>query len=178
MNEKWKAIEGYEGRYEISNLGKVKSLPKRKGKGRGYIRPTQMMTLAKDKNGYYVIGLRKYRQKKCLLKVHRLVAKAFIPNPENKPQINHKNGVKDDNKVGNLEWVTSGENCRHAYKTGLQQKRKGEQSGFSKLKEYQVRKIRQIYKEGNITQKELGKVFGICQAQIWRIIHKKRWSHI
>ena len=103
MNEIWKPIVGYEGLYEVSNLGNVRSL---NYNGTGEIK---IMKPGISKNGYlqvllYINGKRK------MYKVHRLVAQAFIPNPDNKPQINHKSEDKTLNTVDNLEWTTAKEN--------------------------------------------------------------------
>ena len=109
MKELWKDILGYEGFYQISNLGEVKSMPKYCGN-----RPTKEKLCSQDcRRGYKSVGLCKnsvLRHKQ----VHRLVAEAFIPNPEKKPEVNHKNGIKTDNRVENLEWVSHQENLNHA----------------------------------------------------------------
>ena len=97
MTEQWRPIEGYEGLYEVSNLGRVKSLKC----GRERILKPQM-----KKKGYLQVGLRKEGKYK-MFKVHRLVAQAFIPNPEGLPQINHKDENPSNNRVENLEWCDS-----------------------------------------------------------------------
>ena len=113
QEEIWKDIEGYEGKYQVSNMGRVKSLYIRfKETGGKIIKPR----ISKD--GYPVINLfHKGTEKHKIL--HRLIAQAFIPNPENKKQVNHKDGVKTNNTLENLEWVTNQENMDHAYRTGL-----------------------------------------------------------
>ncbi len=119
MNEIWKDIEGYEGDYQVSNLGRVKSLPKECFNGKGYfIRNGCILKPIKSKKGYFNVWCRKN-----IFKVHRLVAKAFIPNPQNLPQVNYIDGDKANNFVSNLEWVTDGENLLHAYRVlGRKQK--------------------------------------------------------
>ena len=103
-NEIWKSIIGYEEFYKVSNYGNIKSL--RSGK---------LRKLSNDGDGYPMIGL--YSNKKqTMFKVNRLVAIAFIPNPENKETVNHKDGVKINNRVDNLEWNTRSENCIHSYR--------------------------------------------------------------
>lgn len=113
MEEIWKDIDGYIGRYQISNLGRVKSIL-RFSKGI----KVKILKYKIDKYGYLRVTLSKDNQQKIFF-VHRLVAKAFIPNPENKPQVNHIDGNKQNNKVNNLEWVTNQENVIHAHITGL-----------------------------------------------------------
>ena len=119
MDEIWKDIEGYENDYQVSNLGRVKSLPKKCWNGKGYwFRDGRILTPVKSKKGYLNVWCRKN-----IFKVHRLVANAFIPNPQNLPQVNHIDGDKTNNCVANLEWVTDGENLLHAYRVlGRKQK--------------------------------------------------------
>lgn len=108
-NEIWKEIEGYNGDYLISDFGRIKSLKYNK---QIYLKPI------KSGNGYYYVNLTKNKIQKKLY-IHRLVGKSFIPNPENKPEINHINGIKTDNSLKNLEFCTAKQNIQHGWQTGL-----------------------------------------------------------
>lgn len=123
MEEVWKDIEGYEGLYQVSNLGNVKSLDRTQIQKRGdlyYNRKYkgQIIKPHLTHKGYCAIGVTKNNKHKNF-SVHRLVAKAFIPNPENKPEVNHIDGNKQNNMVNNLEWCTRSENLKHAYNSKL-----------------------------------------------------------
>lgn len=136
MKEIWKPVPGFKNSYAVSNLGRVKSLERSitftsKGKTRSYFIEERLITPRRKgkgkQNGHeyhsVAIGLRPTGTRNELL-MHRLVAKTFIPNPGKKPQVNHKNGKKDDNRATNLEWVTEKENMQHAIKAGLIKKKK------------------------------------------------------
>ena len=121
--ETWKPIPGYEGLYEVSSVGRVKNLGKHyrtniNGKMKLIHRDPRITTLRYDSDGYLKASLTKENKMKVFF-VHRLVALAFIPQIEGKPQVNHINGIKDDNRVENLEWCTSKENTIHAHKNNL-----------------------------------------------------------
>lgn len=120
MEETWKDIVGYEGIYQISNLGNIKSLDREVICKNG----TVLYVKGKFKNkinhnrGYLMVALYKNNKSKNLY-IHRLVAEAFIPNNDNKKTVNHIDGNKHNNNVENLEWATYTENNHHAFKTGL-----------------------------------------------------------
>jgi len=127
-NEIWKPVVGYEGLYEVSNFGNIKCLGREWVCGNRKSKRSisdHALPKHKDKKGYTNVNLRGEDGIQKHIKIHRLVALAFIPNPENKPQVNHKNGIKTDNMVENLEWATNKENVIHSYKNGLQIPTKG-----------------------------------------------------
>jgi hypothetical protein len=119
MQEIWKDIPGYEGMYQVSNLGNVKSLDKLSNHYQGGKSKLKGRMLSQcNCMGYKIVGLSLNGSMKSL-RVHRLVAIAFIPNKLNKPQVNHINGDKFDNAASNLEWNSASENILHAHRTGL-----------------------------------------------------------
>jgi hypothetical protein len=166
--EIWKDIEGYEGYYQVSNFGRVKSL--------NVFGKEKHRKLQTDKNGYLVIGLRKLgKEKNC--KVHRLVALTFIPNSNNKKTINHIDGVKTNNQVSNLEWATYSENMTHAFITGLKPNQSGSKNWQAKVSEKDVLEIRKKAERG-AKQASLGREYNLSQPAISLIINKRNWKHI
>lgn len=116
LNEIWVDIKGYEGYYQVNNLGDIRSMDRvliypdgSKKNKKGILKKYSNL-----KNGYLLCSLNKNHKTKALL-VHTIVAMAFIPNPYNKSQVNHKDGNKKNNKVENLEWVTPSENQLHSF---------------------------------------------------------------
>jgi len=154
--ENWKTIAGFED-YSVSDQGRVRN----NLTGR---------TIKPGLNGvgYNLIGMRTNGKSK-IKTLHRLVAENFIPNPDNKPDVNHKNGVKTDNRLENLEWCTESENNIHAFKTGL--------FLSSKLTEVQVLEIRELLTRGS-TQKKIGDQFGVSISIISKIKLGTRWAHV
>lgn len=176
-NEVWKDIEGYEGLYMISNLGRVKSLARKINykDGRRHFTKERILKVGDYKDWYLYVVLKKDTVP-TTKKIHRLVAEAFISNPENKPCVNHKNANKKDSSIKNLEWVTFKENSEHAFKAGLIPK--GIESFHAKLTEKKVLEIREKYMSGKHTHTSLAKIYKVSSSQIGRIIRKKRWGHI
>jgi len=174
--EKWKAVEGYEGLYSVSNLGNVRR------EAYSYYTPfagninVPEKTLTPSINkGYLRIKLQKEGVGTNHF-IHRLVGNSFLTKVDGKDEINHKNGVKSDNRAVNLEWCTSQENMKHAYTNGLMSKARGEKAGSSKLTEEKVLFIRN--NKTDYTQKELGNMFGVSQSVISDVLTKKSWTHI
>lgn len=137
--ENWKDIRGYEGLYQVSDFGRVKSLERytikkhgRSGQMVKYPEKERIMIHHTNKKTGYCSLLLQYNNKKKSALIHRLVAEAFINNIDNKPQVNHINGIKTDNRLENLEWNTRSENQLHSFKTGLQKPNKTNLGKFGK----------------------------------------------
>lgn len=163
MTEIWRDIVGYEG-YQVSNCGRVRSF--KSGEPR-ILKPI-------DNGGSYLI-VNLYRDGKGKIQlVHRLVAAAFIPNPESKSEINHINGIKNDNRAENLEWSTHSENQCHAYATGLS--KSGEDHYRAKFTNEQVMFIRS--NPDGLTVTKLAQMFGVNLATITYIQTGKTYKMV
>lgn len=176
-NQSWKDIKGFEGVYQISNSGIVRSLdrylPYKQGTkfNKGSVR-----LQAKNNCGYLRVGLSKNKKQKHFI-VHRLVAQAFIPNPNNLPQVNHIDGDKTNNHVNNLEWSSGQYNIDHSIATGLRDL-KGSNNSQSKLTEEDVRKIRIRIKKTTDTLTQIAKEYNVSISIISRIKLNKSWKHV
>lgn len=165
--EIWKPVKDYEDHYKISNLGRVMSINYR-GNGRSCILKTNI-----NKNGYEQVRLNVNKVGKNK-KVHRLVAEAFIDNPENKKCVNHKDSNKTNNNISNLEWCTHSENTIHAFKNITIFRATGEDNYISKLNNDNVIEIYKSIK----SHRELAKEYGVTKYTITSIKSKKTWKQI
>ncbi|HFI0463831.1 TPA: NUMOD4 domain-containing protein [Streptococcus suis] len=176
-DEKWEDIEQFEGYYQVSNFGRIRScdryITEKTGKV-NFLRGKPLKNHIGD-DGYYKVVLTK-NNKPHYFRVCRLVAKAFIDNPENKPQVNHIDGNKINDHVSNLEWVTVQENITHSIKTGL--KPVGEDCVNVKLKEKDVIEIRRLYANGEKNQVELAAMYNVTQGNIGFVVRRKIWKHV
>lgn len=160
-----KYIPNYEGHYSATKCGKIWSHKTKK-----------FLKFGITNCGYEKVCLSK-KGKKYWFCVHRLIAETFLKKDKGKI-VNHKNGIKADNRVENLEWVTQSENHRHARKLGLNKGPRGELQGQSKLKKEEVLEIRKLYKTGNYSQRKLAEKFKVNQGHIGKIVRRERWSHL
>ena len=158
-----KDIKGYKGRYAATKDGRIYSYYLK-----GFLSPKV------DKGGYLMVCLQKNGQKKYF-QVHRLIAETYISNPDNLETVNHKDGVKNNNNINNLEWSSFSDNLKHAYKIGLRCN-KGTNSPTSKLTENDIRKIRKLLHEKET--KEIAEMYGVVPGTIYNISSRRSWKHV
>jgi hypothetical protein len=168
MEEVWRDVKDFEGLYQVSNIGNVKRLVSER------VFAERLIGRSIDKDGY-VKRILSRKGKNYNFREHRLVASAFIENPQNKATINHINGIRDDNRVENLEWNTNLENKQHAVSSGLTNL-KGVNHPRCKLTEQQVLEIRQIGFSQTATA--VSKKFNVSRITVSRILKNKNWNHI
>lgn len=182
--EIWKDIPDYEGIYQVSTLGRIKLLDRvcthyNSIHGSKFL-SERIMKQEIGSNGYYRVNLTKNSKSKHPT-VHRLVGLTFISNPENKPQINHLNGNKLDNRVDNLQWVSISENTIHAIETGLIKVRKGDECSMRKIDSVKAKEIKELLFKKSENKLSLQKIADICGTtrNIVKDIHNgNSWKHI
>ncbi len=179
IKENWKDIDGYSS-YQVSDFGRVRTLGGRivVNSRSGNLRKTasRYLALCDSGHGYKCISITMDSIRKSF-SVHRLVAIAFIPNPENKPDVNHKDGDKSNNYASNLEWCTESENILHSVNMGFHQR--GEESHHAKLNETQVIEILNhfhIHPKSNRTV--IAEKYNVTEGAIQAIIFNKSWRHV
>lgn len=175
MNEIFKSKKGYEGFYDVSNLGRIKSIGRLIHQKADVYRNGRIMK--PQKRGEYLgIKFSKDGVRKMYL-IHRLIAEVFIPNPDNLKEVNHLDGNKFNNAVSNLEWSTHKNNCIHA-RDILKNTYKGEKHHSAKLKEQDVIDMINDYKRDNYSYAELGRIYNITPEAASCIIRRKTWKHL
>lgn len=171
FDEEWRDIPGYEEFYEVSNKGRVRT---KKSRLRGYDAGTLLFQTA-TADGYLGTTLLRNSEKKRI-NVHRLVMLAFVGEP-GELDVNHKNGIKADNRLENLEYVTHLENMRHSLHVLKVYRAQGERHGSARLNADQVRDIRRRAAAGE-TRKALAQEFQVTTTAIATIVLRRRWKHI
>ncbi len=169
MQEEFKDVVGYEDLFSISNTGKVYSK-----------RTNRILKTLFSKIGYEIfttkIGGRKGINK-CF-KVHRLVAEAFLPNFENKRCVNHKDGIKTNNHISNLEWASYSENNKHAYTTGLKVALKGENNANAVLTEQDVKFIKTLREVEGIGKRKISTCLNLPLHAVSNVLRGNTWKHV
>lgn len=170
--EVWVNLPGFEDYYEISTKGQIKR--KSKQRKRGFYKE-KILPLRKSSYGYYEVVFH-IDNKRYKFLLHRLLAMTFIPNPENKPEVNHKNGIRTDFNLENLEWCTRQENQKHKNEI-LKSHNKGERHPLAKLKESDIYDIHELYKKG-WSMAELSRKYNVLDTTIFKIVKGITWAHL
>ncbi len=170
IEEVWKDIPGYEGYYQVSNLGRVKSLSRK-------FSPKEIILKSViNRCGYEMVALqREHKSKSCT--VHRLVAIAFLG--QSHLEVDHVNGIKTDNRLVNLEFVTPSENSKRTFLLGLRRSYKGVNNSSCKLDDKKILEIREIITSHNRPSfAEIGRRYGVTDVLIGKIARRENWKHI
>lgn len=166
MEEIWKDVVGFENYFKVSSLGKVLSK-----------RTNKILKTHVNKSGYEMLSTKiGGRQGKCYcLRVHRLVADAFLKNPEEFPEVNHKDGIKINNVPENLEWCDRSINITHAYENRLRVNKRGFEHGQSTLSKEDVEYIED---NPNLSNRKLAKIIGVSHNTIWKVRNKITYTQL
>lgn len=177
MREQWAGIAGFEGLYAVSNFGRIKSLLRYVKVTNGFRTVPERIKGTFLRKEYPTVQLSKHGINQHFY-VHILVARAFVPNPFELPEVHHKDDTKVHSWANNLTWVTHADNTQKAYDAGLAVGPRGEVQGSSKLTTAQIIEIRKLAATGNWTYRMLASVFDVCPPHISDIVNGKRWKHI
>jgi hypothetical protein len=165
MEKLWNPIPKFELYYSVNKSGDVYSH-----------RYKRILHPIKQKHGYLRVRLYNSKEYKWYL-VHRLIALTFIPNPENKKTVNHKDGNPSNNHISNLEWMTQRQQMLHAYKTGLRKKSLGSNHPNSKFNEKDIVKIKEMCFNG-VSQRKVAAIYNVHYSTINHIIKKRTWVEV
>lgn len=181
LQKRWKPVVDLDGEiwkitrqnknYLVSNKSRIKTLHRVFFNANG-VEQTRRERLMKPS---YASGYQRVEFDGVAHQWHRVIADAFIPNPENKPYINHINGVKDDNRIENLEWCTQSENAKHSFRIGTQDN-KGQNHPQALFTNEQIIKINQLIKDG-VKGRVIADLFGVHESTISKIKMKKHWNY-
>ena len=173
MEERWLPVPGFEGLFEVSDRGRIRSL-----KTSSRWKPGYILKARPNNHGYVVAGLRK-DSKRTNFVVHRLVLEMFLGPCPPGCVANHKNLDKSDNRIENLEWVTQAENVQHAIDNGhFSFMPMGEANHASKLTANQVREIRCKFAETHCAHQVLADKYGVTRNTVCKIVRRESWKHI
>lgn len=164
--EIWKEVKGFENDYEISNLGRLRTKERFVKHYKGGVRKykSQLKKIRLNANGYLRCNLKK-DGKRYDFTIHKLVALSFLKEDKKRVFVNHKNGIKTDNRLQNLEWCTLSENTKHAVKNRLIK---------TKLSDKEAMEI----KNSKLSNRKLSKIYGIGSTVVWRIKNGKAYKHL
>lgn len=174
--ELWLHAEGFSSNYYVSNMGRLLTTTHHGGKTPAIMKPAMDLDHRRgQKTGYFKTILDGKTRR-----VHIVAARTWVPNPQNKPHVNHIDGDKTNNKISNLEWVTPSENQKHAYKMGLEKPMRGENNPTSELTEWHVLFLRRCWDTGigRVSRKEFARLFGVSEGTIKDILENKTWKHL
>lgn len=175
MKEIWLPIKGYEGIYEVSNHGRVKSLERDilRSNGTTHRRKERILSSGLFKGHRYRFVILSINGEQTKEYVHRIVATHFIGEPSgDRNHVNHKDGNRVNNHVDNLEWVTHAENMRHAIEMGLKKQPHGEDNPACKFSDKVVMEIRDLHDNNIYRQNEISEIYGISGTQVHRIVRR------
>lgn len=172
--EIWRDVIGFEGIYQVSNYGKIRSLDRVDARGRK--RYAKEIALSFSGDGYGRVGLHKNKKRYKFL-VHRLVAQCFLESIEGKDEVNHIDGIKSNNHVTNLEWCNRHDNIRHSFDNNLVRRERGENLYNAKLSAEKVIEARKMYAQG-VPLSHIAKIYEVNEKTITLAIKKKSWTHV
>ena len=175
-SEVFRDIPGWEGMYQVSNIGTVRSVDRTVGSvtGKTYNRKGKVLRQNYNEDGYKIVYLSR-NARDITMGVHRAMGLAFIPNLDQKPMINHINAIRDDNRLENLEWCTNAENIKHSFDMGISCN-KGDNHPNRVLTMDMVRAIRQELATGK-TPKEVSEIIGTKRRNVYAVRDRQNWNY-